>query len=200
MSGFEASEDLLTLTYQLNPEAVFHNGEPITWEHWNALWNALNGLNPEYQIVSGEGYDLITSVEQGADEFEVIVTFCEPYPDYEALFSETAPLEAISDPETFNSGWVGDINNDWFTGPFEFGTYDAGAGSSSWCRATRGGDRAVARLAHRSCPRSRRAAHRRSPTTSSTRSTSVPIPTAMPCRSTRRARRSAPLPARTGVT
>ena len=115
------------MTYTLNPAAVWHNGNPITVADWQAQWNALNSLNPEFQVVATEGYDLITSVEQGADEFQVVVTFCEPYPDYEALFSELSPAEAVADPETFNTGWIGPINNDWFTGPFEVGTYDDAA-------------------------------------------------------------------------
>ena len=88
---FEASEDLLTLTYTLNPRPCGTTASRSPGATGSAIWNALNGLNPEFQIVSDEGYDLITSVEQGADEFEVVVTFCEPYPDYEALFSETRP-------------------------------------------------------------------------------------------------------------
>jgi peptide/nickel transport system substrate-binding protein len=127
VSDFSESEDHLTLTYTLNPEAVWHSGDPITAEDWIAAWNALNGINPEFQAVSTEGYDLISNVEQGADEFEVVITFCEPYPDYEALFSEIGPAEAYADPETFNTAWIGPINNDWYTGPFELGTYDDAA-------------------------------------------------------------------------
>ena len=63
---FAESDDYLTLTYTLNPEAVWHDGSPITAADWQATWNALSGLNPEFQVVSKEGYDLITSVEQGA--------------------------------------------------------------------------------------------------------------------------------------
>ena len=77
--------------------------------------------------MSKEGYELITSVEQGADEFEVVVTFCQPYPDHEALFSSLAPAASYADPETYNTGWIGPINNDWMTGPFEVGTYDEAA-------------------------------------------------------------------------
>jgi peptide/nickel transport system substrate-binding protein len=127
VSDFAASEDGLTLTFTLNPSAVWHNGNPITVADWQAQWNALNGINPDFQVVQTEGYNLITSVEQGADEFQVIVNFCEPYPDYEALFSDLSPAESVADPEVFNTGWVGAINNDWFTGPFEVGTYDDAA-------------------------------------------------------------------------
>jgi peptide/nickel transport system substrate-binding protein len=124
---FAESDDHLTLTYTLNPEAVWHSGEPITAADWKATWNSLNGLNPEFQVVSTEGYDLISSVEQGADEFEVVVTFCAPYADHEALFSSLTPAASVADPETFNTAWIGPINNDWMTGPFEVGTYDEAA-------------------------------------------------------------------------
>ena len=124
---FAESDDYLTLTYTLNPEAVWHDGSPITAADWQATWNALSGLNPEFQVVSKEGYDLITSVEQGADEFEVVVTFCQPYPDHEALFSPLAPAASYADPETYNTAWIGPINNDWMTGPFEVGSYDEAA-------------------------------------------------------------------------
>jgi peptide/nickel transport system substrate-binding protein len=124
---FSESDDHLTLTYTLNPEAVWHSGEPITAADWKATWNSLNGLNPEFQVVSTEGYDLISSVEQGADEFEVVVTFCAPYADHEALLSGLTPAASVADPDTFNTAWIGPINNDWMTGPFEVGTYDEAA-------------------------------------------------------------------------
>jgi peptide/nickel transport system substrate-binding protein len=124
------SEDPFTVTYHLNPEAVWHNGNPITVEDYRANWEATNGLNPEFQVVSTEGSELISSVEQGADEFEVIVTFCEPYPDWEALFWQLSPAESVADPEVFNTGWIAGLDelNDWQTGPFEVGTYDSAAG------------------------------------------------------------------------
>ena len=88
-----------------------------------------NGLNPEFQVVSTEGYDLITSVEQGADEFQVIVTFCEPYPDYEALVLGSSRRPSRS-PTRRRSTPAGSARstNDWMTGPFEVGTYDDAAG------------------------------------------------------------------------
>jgi peptide/nickel transport system substrate-binding protein len=122
------TEDPFTVTYTLNPEAHWHSGDPITVEDYQAYWNALNGIDTDFQVVATEGYDLITSVEQGADEFEVVLTFCEPYPDYEALFDELQPAESIADAETFNTGWIGPINNDWLTGPFEVDRYDDAQG------------------------------------------------------------------------
>ena len=121
-------EDPFRITYTLNPEAQFHNGDPITVEDWQAAWEATNGINTEYNVVSSEGMDLVSSVEQGADEFEVVVTFCEPYPDYEGLFGGIVPAESINTPELFNEGWVGEINNDWLTGPYQVDLFDDAQG------------------------------------------------------------------------
>lgn len=127
---WEETEDHLVHTYRLNPDAVWHSGDPITVEDWRATWTVLNGLNPEYQAVATAGYELISSVEQGADEFEVVVTYCEPYPDYQRLFGLLGPAESVGvdDPEQFNTGWVDNLNNDWLTGPFEVDVLDVTQG------------------------------------------------------------------------
>jgi peptide/nickel transport system substrate-binding protein len=128
VAGFTESDDHLTVTYTLNPDAVWHSGDPITADDWIVAWNALNGSDGDFRAASTDGYDRITDVEQGVDRFQVVITFCAPYPDYEALFSEIGPAEAYADPDTFNAGWIGPINNDWYTGPFELGRHDAAAG------------------------------------------------------------------------
>lgn len=124
----ELGDDPYTVTYTLNPEAHWNSGDPITWADYEATWLALNGVNDEFQVRDTEGFDLIGSVEQGVDEYEVVVKFCQNYPDYEALFSNLQPAATIADPETYNTGWIGELNNDWFAGPFIVGTYDANQG------------------------------------------------------------------------
>ena len=131
----------MTVTYTLNPEAVWHNGDPITVADWQRrLERRSTASNPEFQVVTTEGYDLITSVEQGADEFEVIVTFCEPYPDYEALFSELVAGRVGRRP--------GDVQHRLDRPDQQRLVHRSVRGrhvrrrrqdSSSWCRATRGG-------------------------------------------------------------
>ena len=124
------TENPFTVTYTLNPDAVWHSGDPITVADYQATWHALRAASTRSSTSwRSEGYDKIASVEQGADEFEVVVTFCEPYPDYEALFTEPLlPAASAADAATFNEGWVGDLPNDWLTGPFEVGTYDSALG------------------------------------------------------------------------
>ena len=191
-----------TLTYTLNPEAVWHNGNPITVADWQAPVERPE--RPQPRVPGG--------LHRGLRPDHVGRAGCRRVRGHRhvlravprlrgAVLGHVGPAESVADPETFNTGWIGPINNDWFTGPFEVGTYDDAAEivelvpSDTWW-----GDRAAARHdpVHGDQPRRRR--RRPSPTTRSTRSTSVPTPTATPWRSTRRARRSAPPPARTGVT
>ena len=147
-SAFEASEDRLTLTYTLNPEAVWHNGDPITVADWQAQWNALERPQPEFQVVADRGLRpdhrrssrAPTSSRSSSRSASRTRTT-------RRCSRRLSPAEAVADPETFNTGWIGPINNDWFTGPFEVGTYDDAAQivelvpSDTWW-----GDRAAARL------------------------------------------------------
>jgi peptide/nickel transport system substrate-binding protein len=114
------------VTYTLNPKAVWNSGNPIDFDDYEATWQAM--INPENQVVETEGWDQIASVEQGTDSFQVIVTFTTVYPDYQALFNPVVPAESVADPAAFNEGWLGDINPDWFTGPFILDNYDAAQG------------------------------------------------------------------------
>jgi len=116
-----------TVTYKLNPEAHWNNGDPIDVDDYITTWKALNGENPDYSVVSTDGFDRITSIEAGADQFEVVITFDDVYPDYQALFGigSLFPAEAYGDADTYTNGWS-DLSEitDWFTGPFIVDSYD----------------------------------------------------------------------------
>lgn len=104
---------------KLNKEAKWNSGDPITWEDYQATWKALSGENSEFQPASTDGFNQIASVEKGADEFEVVITYKETYPDWEANWSSVYNKNAMKDPETFNNGQVDGPNTDWLTGPFK---------------------------------------------------------------------------------
>ena len=75
-----------------------------------------------------EGYENITSIEPGADKFEVVITFDDVYPDYQSLFGGPGVLPAESlQPDTYVDGWT-DLNMDWFTGPFILDSLDTTQG------------------------------------------------------------------------
>ena len=117
-----------TVTYKLNPDAHWNNGDPIDVDGDSvANWQALNGVDhPDFPVDSTEGYNRITSVEQGADKFEVVITFDDVYPDYQQLFDLWSPAESLT-PENYVDGWT-EINPDWFTGAFILDSIDTTQG------------------------------------------------------------------------
>ncbi len=111
------------VTLHLNKNAVWGDGTPISVADYQATWNACNGENADFLCASTDGYDHITSVEQGADEFEVVVTYKDIFPDWSAALSTVSPAAGVSDPETFNEGW-NEPNNDWLAGPYQVAGVD----------------------------------------------------------------------------
>ena len=100
------SDDPQVVTYDINEDATWSDGTPITAEDLKAQWEATNGTNPDYNISSSNGYDQIESVEEGDSEKQAVVTFANPYADWQALFSPLYPASTNSDPEMFNTGWI----------------------------------------------------------------------------------------------
>ncbi len=111
--------------YKLNPKAVWLDGSPITAADFIAQWKALDGKNPAFHIAASNGYDQIKSVVQGANKFEVIVTFAKPYADWKGLFWPLYPVSTHTNPETFNDGWKNGMLTS--AGPFRMASYDATA-------------------------------------------------------------------------
>lgn len=111
------------VTVNLNPNAVWGDGTPITAADYIATWQAMNGSNSEYLVASTDGYDDMEGVEQGETEFQVIVTFEGAFPDWSAALSSVLPAAGASDPETFNDGWD-EFNNDWLAGPYQVASVD----------------------------------------------------------------------------
>lgn len=110
------------VTYELNPKAVWSDGSPVGAPDWIAMWKANNGTNTAYKYVATTGYDDITSVAQGKDQFEVIVTFDKNYSDWKALFGLLVPASTDNDPNVYNTGWASQPLTS--AGPFMFSTKD----------------------------------------------------------------------------
>ncbi|WP_454167122.1 ABC transporter family substrate-binding protein [Microbacterium lacticum] len=100
------SEDPQVVEIKLNPKAVWEDGTPITVADYEATWKALNGTNEAFQVVSTTGWDQIGSIEQGADEFDVKVTFSSVFADWQSLFGGVLPASVASDPEVFNTAYT----------------------------------------------------------------------------------------------
>ena len=91
--------------YRINPEAAWYDGTPITWEDFHWHWYATSGQDSAYRIAASNGYEQIESVERGADDREVIVTFASPFAAWQNLFTPMYPASTTRDPEAFNNGW-----------------------------------------------------------------------------------------------
>lgn len=99
------TEPRQVVTYRIHPDAVWYDGTPLDWEDFYWQWRANNGEDPAYRIASSNGYENIAGVERGASEKEVIVTFDQPYADWQALFNPVYPASTNRDPAVFNEGW-----------------------------------------------------------------------------------------------
>ncbi|NMH97089.1 ABC transporter family substrate-binding protein [Pseudonocardia acidicola] len=111
------------VTYAINPKAVWSDGRPLDWTDFDAQFTALNGTNPAYQVAGTTGYSDIATVAPGANPQEVVVTFKHNFADWRALFSPLYPKSTNSDPNAFNTGWVGRPQA-ISAGPFRFDSVD----------------------------------------------------------------------------
>ncbi|MFI8593455.1 ABC transporter family substrate-binding protein [Microbacterium sp. NPDC078428] len=100
------SEDPQVVEVRLNPEAVWEDGTPITVADYVATWQANNGSNAEFINVSTAGWDQIESIEEGDDEYHVVVTFSSVYADWQSLFTSVLKESVASDPAAFNEGFL----------------------------------------------------------------------------------------------
>ncbi|MFI6482836.1 ABC transporter family substrate-binding protein [Nonomuraea sp. NPDC050663] len=117
-----ASDPKQVVTLTLNPKAKWSNGDPITWEDYEAQWKALNGGNADYKVASTTGYQDIESVAQGKDQFEVVITFKQNFGDWQSLFWPLYPKATNASPGSFNNEWLSKIPVT--AGPFKFGSFD----------------------------------------------------------------------------
>jgi peptide/nickel transport system substrate-binding protein len=110
------------VTFRINPKAIWYDGTPITWEDFHWQWRASNGTDRAYQISSSNGMADIESVERGADDREVVVTFRRKYADWQGIFNLFYPAATNKSPKIFNEGW----RNTALTtaGPFKMGNID----------------------------------------------------------------------------
>ncbi|MGV9307849.1 ABC transporter family substrate-binding protein [Nonomuraea sp. NPDC003727] len=110
------------VTYRLNDKAKWSDGTPITYKDFVAQWKALNGTDKKFQATSTDGYDRVASVEKGATDHEVVVTFAKQYPDWKGMFSPLLPASANADATAFNKSWINRIPVT--AGPFKVDALD----------------------------------------------------------------------------
>jgi len=120
------STDPQKVEIKLNPDAKWEDGTPITVADYQATWKANNGSNPEYVVISTTGWDQVSSVEQGTDQFDVVITFSSVFADWQSLFGQVLPASVANDPNTFNTGYLTKALPS--SGPFKLASFDSTAG------------------------------------------------------------------------
>jgi peptide/nickel transport system substrate-binding protein len=90
-----------TITYDLDPGAVWDDGTPITWEDFEFTWQAV--LKTKGSL-SSLGYDKIKSIAQGKDIHQVVIVFTEIYADWQDLFGGSSTNGYILKKAAFPKG------------------------------------------------------------------------------------------------
>lgn len=110
------------ITYTINPQAVWTDGTPITWEDLRVQWEALRGTSNEYLVASTSGYDQVEKIERGVDDRQAILTFAKPYAEWQGLFGRLYPKANNESPQAFNT-WAHD-SLPVSAGPFQISNLD----------------------------------------------------------------------------
>jgi peptide/nickel transport system substrate-binding protein len=126
------SEDPQVVEVDINPEAVWSDGTPITVADVAANFNALNGTNPDFAPTATNVWEDIASVEQGDDERQAVITFANTNADWPSILGGIYPQWLMATPESFNTAWAsGPFAADGTTyvsgGPFIVTDFDANA-------------------------------------------------------------------------
>ena len=124
-----------TLTYRLNPAAVWSDGSPLSADDFTQQWKALSGTDPAFLSTRPAGYDAIASVTRGRAPGEVKVVLKHAYADWRSLFSPLYPAGRTATADAFNQPLDGEFRT--AAGPFVLDTYDRGGGRATLVRNPR---------------------------------------------------------------
>ena len=81
------------IVYNIQPNAKWSDGTPVTADDFIYLWQAQNGTNPNVDVASTVGYSAIESVAGSNNGKTVTVTFKQnqPFSDWKSLFTSLLP-------------------------------------------------------------------------------------------------------------
>ncbi|GAA4309018.1 hypothetical protein GCM10023162_13900 [Klenkia terrae] len=129
-------------TYEINPDAVWSDGTPITAADFEFTWRANRSSDPADggcpALLGTTGYEQIASVEaSGDDDKTVTVTYTTPFSDWQSLFGNLLPAHVMDndDPaalcESITNGWpIADgIMDDISGGPWQIKAENIDVGS-----------------------------------------------------------------------
>lgn len=117
----------------INPKATFNDGTPIDWTAIHATWKANNGSDKDFAASSTDGYDRITSVEQGENAKQAVLHFKGANASWPALFTTFLHPKAAT-VDNFNKAYVKQAHSEWGAGPYTVGTWDTHSGNITFVR------------------------------------------------------------------
>ncbi|MFD7105478.1 ABC transporter family substrate-binding protein [Streptomyces celluloflavus] len=117
----------------INPKATFNDGTPIDWTAIHATWKANNGSDKDFAASSTDGYDRITSVEQGENAKQAVLHFKGANASWPALFTTFLHPKAAT-VDNFNKAYVKQAHPEWGAGPYTVGTWDTHSGNITFVR------------------------------------------------------------------
>jgi len=93
------------VTYTINPKATWSDGTPLAWEDLKSEVEACSGRDKRFLIASNAGFDRVKSVTRGVDDRQAVVTFAEPYAEWQGMFAGgIQPRRMTANPDVFNKG------------------------------------------------------------------------------------------------
>jgi len=93
------------VTYTINPKATWNDGTPLTWEDLKSQADACSGRDKRFLIASHAGFDRVKSVTRGVDDRQAVVTFSEPFAEWQGMFGGLMqPRSMTANPDVFNKG------------------------------------------------------------------------------------------------
>lgn len=100
----------LVLDYQINDQAVYSDGKPVTCDDMVLAWAAQSGRYPEFDAASRAGYQDIAAIDCAPGAKRARVSFAQdrPFVDYGQLFAATSimPSHVIADDLGVGDGAV----------------------------------------------------------------------------------------------
>jgi len=96
----------MTITYDINPAAVWDDGSPITVADFKATWEA--SLNTPGSI-STSGYDQVSAVEAGSSDKQVVVTLKAVYAPWRGLFGGIIKAASVKNTSDVSADYADNI-------------------------------------------------------------------------------------------
>jgi peptide/nickel transport system substrate-binding protein len=99
----------LTISYVINPKAVWSDGTPVTAQDFIYAWESQRGVGDDldgkpYDVASTLGYRDIDSITPSTDGKTVTVLFGTPFTDWRVLFANMVPAH-IAEQVGWNTGF-----------------------------------------------------------------------------------------------